>query len=250
MVVNRRMLEELYVQGKKIDVSPDPENPVYVYVRKLGPAQHQTAVRKANAARVKTKSLIDSDDEERILLLGEVASSSLEEKVHYLAEFELGQAREKIEQEISESDEWKDEDGDDIQAIVDAWDEDMQIDYSKGEGKRSEESEALFNKMKAFNDLVEERLGVAREKARDEIGLKGEDYINREFDKSILDREAGLQWLKTYREYQILYGIEDPETKEKIYSSVDEVKDTPVELWSKYIEAIDEMNLTAVELKS
>lgn len=250
MAVSRHQLEELWVQGVEVDVSPDEDGSIKVFARKLGPNSHQVAVRKANAARVRSKNLLSEkeDSEQKMLLMDDVESKTEDELVEFLAEIEIGNEREKIEQELSEEDEWS-EDGY-LQSILDSWEDGLLQDWLKGEGERSEESENAFNEMKRFSDAVEEKIEVIKERKRGNIRELGLEDMKEKVLQMYLDREAGIVWLQTFHEYQILYGIEDLETKEKIYDSIEEVREIPIELWTRYLKAFERIKLPPTELKS
>jgi hypothetical protein len=250
MVISRRSLEDLYQTGEMVDVSPAQDGSVEVFIRKMGPSQQQTAVRKANAARIRVKQLAnrEEDDDQKLVILEEVDKLTPEDQITYLTEVEIASEKEKIEQELSEEEEWA-EDGR-LQALVDAWEDGLLEEWLKGEGERSQESEDVFNEMKRFADAVEEKMKARRDNARADIEEMTEEEIYQKVLDNYIDREAGLTWIKVFREYQILFGVEDPETHEKIYDNIEQVEMLPNELWAHYLAGIDRLTVPSLDLKS
>lgn len=247
MAVTLQTLENLYTQGKLVDVSPEKDGSVEVWIRRLGPKHHQTAVRKANAERIKFKSL-PRDNEDVLPVVEEVSKMSREDRIDLLIEIEVAPDKEKIEQELSEEEEWSKDDK--LQGLMDAWNDGLLEEWLKGEGKRSEESEHVFNEMNRFTEQVNEKVEGRRKSARRQFEDMSDDELFDKVFEILIDREAGLLWLRVFREHQILFGVCEPETKKQMMEDVEEVQNLPIELWQIFLAAFEDLALTAKDVKS
>lgn len=248
MTLSRESLEDLYKAGAEYDVSPDGDGTAMIYVRKLGPTQQSTAVQKANAEKVKVQLRLDTpEDMVMIELYREVAELEREEKIEQLSMASVAEERQKIEQEISEEEKWM-EDGT-LQALVDAWEGGLLEDYLKGEEERSEESVRVFTKMKEFTDKVDTKLQGRVREARVEFERFSDEVLNRKMVEAQVDYEASLAWMRTFRMYQIMYGVHNKE-REPMYESIAAVETIPAELFAKFVEKILDLSLPTVEVKS
>lgn len=250
MAVSRHDIEELYSVGKKVNVAPEDHEPVEIFFRKINSSQQQKAVRKANAARVRLMQILNrpDDDDEKLAMTGEANELTREDKITYLAEIQVATYRPKIEQELSEEEEWASEGR--LQALVDSWDDEAVLEYLKGEGERSLENQEIFDQMKKFSDTIDEKLETKRGNSTRHFEAMDDEQLLKDILKSYLERESGLEWLRVFRNHQILYGVENEETNEKIYSSISEVENIPTELYQIYLNAIEDISVPVTEVKS
>lgn len=250
MTLARKRLDELFKAGAVYNIAPDGEEPFEVFIRKLGPTQQTQAARRSNAAKM--KFLLEAKEEGSSYhrsILAEIEGIEREGKVRQLAMTEIAEDREKLEQELSGEDRWR-EDGY-LQSIVDLWEnEGMMEEWLKGEGNRSEESERVFNEMKKFTDEVDAKI----QKRLDREIARFENLDDETIDKKILDAQiefdAASEWLRHFRMHQIMFGVRDIETNEQIFTSISEVEDVPTELFVKLTNAVQNLNVPLSEVKS
>lgn len=248
MALTRQSLEDLYRAGGEYDISPDGDGSAMAYVRKLGPVQQQNAVRKANAAQLQTKLLIDDPDDPYMQQVRmDIEALSFDEKVEVLAMTQVAEDRQKAEQQISEEEGWI-EDGK-LQALVDAWEGGLLADYIQGEGKRSEESERVFAEMTRFKEAVDDKIRAKLEVAKAEFRQLSPEAVDRKMLKSQVEYDASLVWMRTFRTYQILYGLHNLE-REPLFETIEEVESLPAELFAKMIEAVLDLTTPSLEVKS
>lgn len=250
MAISRHDIEELYSIGQKVNVAPPGHDPVTVFFRKINSPQQQKAVRKANAARIRLMQVMNrpDTDDEKMSIVGEVEELAREDKIVYLTELQVATYRPKIEQELSEEKEWAEEGY--LQSLIDAFDDEALLDYMKGDEERSVETQELFDQMKRFTDAVDGKLEIKRGNSTKHFEAMSDDQLTMAVTKSYLEREAGIAWLRVFRDHQILFGVENLETGEKIYSSIGDIDNIPTELYQIYLGAIEETSVPVTELKS
>ncbi len=248
MVLSRESLDDLYKSGKEYDVSPFQDGSAMIYMRKLGPTQQGVAVREANSARIKTTLLAeDPDNVETLEIRKDLESLSRDQKVEQLALASIAEERQKAEQEVSDKEKWLD-DGK-LQALVDAWESGLMVDYMAGEKKRSKESERVFDEMKEFTDAVDEKTKNKLEVAKVKFEKCSDEVLDGKMIKAQIEYDASLSWMRVFRMHQILYGVHNLE-RERMYDAMEDVETIPAELFAKFIDAIADLALPAIEVKS
>ena len=154
---------------------------------------------------------------------------------------------------MSEEGEWAEDDY--LQSLVDAWDLETQLQYTSAKAEDEDavvdpEVEEIYKEIKRFNDELDEKL------KNQKIGLVKEhqQLSEKELELLVLDalleRDASIEWLRTYKDTQILYGVMDRETMTRIYDTSKEVADIPTPLYRIYIEALTPTAILPKELKS
>ncbi len=248
MTLTRKSLEDLYEAGREYDISPHSDGTAMIYIRKLGPLQQAEAVRKANAERTKIKTLLDDkENEEYLTLVREAAEVDREEKIEQLAQTEVAEDRAKIEQEISEKEDWASDDK--LQGLVDAWEGGLLEEWLKGEGLRSEESERVYADITRFNDEVVKKLEGRLKQAKRPLQDKTDDELNDMVAEAQVEYEASIAWMRTFRLYQIVFGVHDTD-RNRMFDHIDEVSSLPSELFGKLVDALLDLTTPTLEVKS
>ena len=250
MTLARKSLDELFAAGKEYNIAPDgADEPFMVFIRKLGPTQQNVAARKSNSAR--TTLVLDARDPEsdyNKLLKAQVEGIEREDKIRQLAMTEIAEDREKLEQEISGNEEWS-KDGY-LQSLVDAWEGGLQVDWHMGEDLRSEESVRVFGEMKRFADEVDKKLESRLQREINILEQESDETIDEKMMNAQIEFDASAEWLKTFRMYQILFGVRDIESNQQIYERFQDVEDIPAELFAKLIAAVVDLNVPITQVKS
>jgi hypothetical protein len=254
MTVSRHDLQELFITGTMVTLErpddPDAE-PIKFYVKKLTPGQQERAVRKAQACRATLMKLWDrpDDDLDKVLLMADVdAIGDRDDKIKYLAAAKVAQERSSIEQELSETDKWG-EDGY-LQGLVDAWTEERQDAWAEDPEGVDEEIRRNFEALKEFSTELENRLQRERDSKELDYDRLDESVLGRKLFDLLLEHKTGSEWLRTFRNYQILYGVLDPETKTPIFDDISQIEDVPLEVYKVFLNAITGLSLPPVEVKS
>ena len=198
MVVDRNTIADLYIQGTSFELTnpKDPDDPIKLFMKKLGPLTQQKALKKANAARLKENLVMkrDDDDEDKMDVYNDVLEiGERDEWITYLAEMEIAGERQFLEQELSQEDEWAEDDY--LQGLLDSWDDEMQAEFDKGEGNRSEECQQIWDEMTRFNNILESKLKKRRNKAEAELEALDDNELFDKVAKSLSERNASIAWL-------------------------------------------------------
>lgn len=251
MTLNRLQIEEMYIQGTDLEVPnpSDPEGGYTLFIRKMNPNQQQIAVRKANAAQIKMKKLISSQDDPDELLIFENEVDEIggrEEHIEHISLIHAAGERAKVEQEVSAEDEWSEEGY--LQSLVDSWTDEMQADLLK-EDDADPETKRIFEEMQRFSESVNTKVEVIQKLKVEELNSLSDGQVRLQILKDTIERAAGMEWLRVFRDYQILYGIEDPSNHERIYAKIEEVQALPLALYKIYVQGITDMSLPVTDLK-
>lgn len=254
MAVTFKTLRDLYEIGREVDIldPKNPENPVKVYVRKLTPTQSEVAMRKASAARAMRGRVMEfpDDNEEKILLFERVEDmGGVEEWIGHLVARDIFDIRAKIEQELSEEEEWAQEGY--LQSLYDAWNDGLLKEFAeKDESERSEECTRVWNELRRFADQIEAAVEPARAKLVREYESEPAIVLRNKVAESLLSADKQVEWLRVYRLHQMLFGVQTPDTKEQVFSSIEEVDDLPIEVFRSLIQAVSDISLNVQDVKS
>lgn len=248
MALTRKSLEDLYEVGKEYDISPHGDGSAIVYIRKLGPIHQNEAIRKANADRAVVKAIVkDKSDPRYMAFLAEASEIERDSKIEQLAQTDVAEERMKIEQELSFSDDWGGEE--ELQGLVDSWENGLLEEWLKGEGERSEESEKVFARIQEFNDSVANKMEARLKQAKTKYEVLDDDQLDLKIVEASIEYEASMTWMRTFRMNQILYGVFNQE-RETLFESQDDVATLAPELFAKLVEAILDLNTPSLEVKS
>lgn len=252
-MLSRSDLEMIYVTGVDFEVpNPADENsPFKLHYRKMNPSQQAKAAKKANAARVRMSKIVerDDDDDEKLLMLEEVDSlGGRDGWIVFLTESEIMSDRQKVEQELSEEEEWAKDDY--LQSLVDSWDVDAQLAYAKGRDQCDPTIVKCYDEMKRFVNLVDAALEDKRKGAARKFSSMSDEELEREILKLFVEQMAGLEFMRVLRDCQIMYGILERETKTQLYKTLEEVESIPIELYQQFVNVIGEQSIPSTELKS
>lgn len=157
----RRTLADLYKRGKEVEFTSDvPGDVVKVWLRKPSPKESDMISRRANAARATyLKRAKDEQSEEYLALYGQLADFSEELLVAIATRDDIRKARSRIAAEVSERDEWTNDNY--LESLVDRYegneDEDgLHAVYLAGEDHPDyAEAKLVHDELKRFEEEVE-----------------------------------------------------------------------------------------------
>lgn len=244
-------LTDLYTVGKEIVVKQG-EVEVPVYLRKLSPVDHETAMRRANAKRARTLTLkhlkLDNSDEERDAVLNEVfdTAPTRERLIEFLVEDKVSKVVKAREAEVAAREHWAENDL--LQGLKDAWLEEYFVRFSTD--PEDQEARDIKEKIDEFNKEVQEFIEGDRRDARKTF----EDYDDEKLIKLALDRlieaKADADWLTEYRRSEVWLGTRKPDNhKEKYFKSREEVDDLSINVLAELINNFMELTVDAIEGK-
>lgn len=255
-----RKLSDLYVVGKDVTISgrfDDGERgEITVRVQKLNPVAHETALRKANAARAGTllMSRLPEDSEERSDFMNQLfdIAKNKDETIDFLAGEYAANKYPAIEAEIAAEDEWSNDDY--LQGLKDSWEDELKAVYANGpkeedEGEEYARSEKVMAELLRFQDQVYKEVESQRQSFRKDIATRSEESLINEAVNKLIESQADMNWLTEYRKCEVWLGVLDAKTKKHYFSTRAEVDELAPEVLGEIIRAYAELNVDTVEGK-
>lgn len=209
-----RRLADLYVTGVPLTVKDPQGNEVDVWLQKPNPVDHESCIRRANAARARL--LLRRDDEESEdwqSAYSEAADfGDREAMITYVISPRLAEKQQSIQAELALEDEWA-KDGY-LQGIYDAWEGDSEAEGFKAAYARDpEDPEALrvLNEMRRFDqaiaDQLEPEIVTLR---RDYEGMSDAELLRRVTNR-VLETKADRAWLRELNYSELFYAVREPD---------------------------------------
>lgn len=205
MIKNNKLID-LFVRGQELKiVDPEREVEVDVWLQKLNPTQHEAIVRRANAARAKMLAMKnDPDSDEYQSTYGEVLDMEKEDMINLIIAEEMGNKINAIESEISERDEWANDNY--LQGLRDAWQEELSDKYFRD---KDEEAAKVYEELKRFTEQVAKEAEAERQSLIADHLERNLEAVARDATKAKIDAMANIEWLKVFRKGQLVYGVRD-----------------------------------------
>jgi hypothetical protein len=212
-MVKRRRLQDLYVTGTAVHLD-DGAGEVEVWVQKLTPVDHETAMRRANAARARCLTVKKSPDSEEYQSCAmDVYETDDDALIAEIVEGELAQKRLALEAELAADEEWSKDDY--LQGLEDAWSGGLNMTY--GESPDDPEAKRVFIELKRFTDTVDEHLEDERQRLLKDRGTLSREELEERVIKERIETIADLEWMKEYRKCELWLSLRDPEDHNKRY---------------------------------
>jgi hypothetical protein len=253
MAYSRNEFQDLFSVGVEVKIPiPDKDGETLdFFMRKLTPGQQERAMRQANAARIRLSKLweMDDNDDDKIILLDEIDQvGDHDDKLRFLADTDVAGDFAAMEQELSEEDKWSDDGR--IQALTDAWTEEMQTEFAESApGECSDECQAIFDGIKEFSTELDNIVKKERENREATLSSLSEEAIYRKLFDVLTEHRASQEWLAVFRNNQILHGTLDLESRKKVFDNLGQVDDMPLEIYRGLLEGITRMQMSPVEVK-
>ena len=243
-----RRLTDLYQIGTDVTVGDDDGEPVTVWIRKLNDVDHDTAVRRANAARARVLALRSAPDDD-----GELASVRMEAGelgregwVAYLVEDAVARRRPVVEARVGAEPAWSAEDY--LQGLRDAWVEGLEERWL--EDPDDAEAARVLAELARFSEAVEARLAVEADDARRDLeGLDDAELTDRVVERIVAVR-ADVAWLSEFRRCEIWLGTREADHhRKRHFSGREEVDELAQEVLVRLAVAFQELNVDPTEGK-
>lgn len=249
--MKRRRLADLYRKGREVTFDDGSGEPVVVWLQKINPVDHETVLRKANAARARLLMYRnDRDSEEWQAAYNEALDFGTRDMlVEYLIQPELAKRERGVEAELAEEEEWSKDDF--IQGLHDAWnDGDNALKYRYAEDPEDPEAKRVFAELKKFADIVNTQLeGIAEQLRRDYEGVD-EEELRQTFSNQFLEAKANSVWLTEYRRSQLFLATRYPEDHGRFYfESRDEIDSLEDEVFIPLVNAYESLIVDVTEGK-
>ena len=251
-----RTLKDLYVVGKMAEVD-DGNGAVKVWLQKLNPVDHETALRLANAKRARTLAMarLPEDSDERAQYMNQLfdLASDREQTIEFLAQERMTERYSAIEAEIAAEDEWADDDY--IQGLRDAWTEEMFNTYALATTPEAQEAEEYIEAARVRSEL-ERFNGQVLTALTSEVEALKKDYEDWTEEKlieaginKVIESQANMNWLMEFRRCELWLGVRDPKTKERLFNKREEVDELASEVINQLMQAYSELNVDSIEGK-
>jgi len=238
----RRRLSDLYVVGKHVKINDESGgDPVEIWIQKLNPVEHENALRRASVERAKYLAVV-ADHESEIWQatwadIHELAPTR-EQLLSIVLQDDLAKARQRIEAELADEDEWKEEDR--LQSLVDAWQgtstatedhnaegerEPLQNAFLRGKTDPDyERAAAVHKELEKFSQQAEHAWNGERDRLfADHRDVPTEELRDRAVE-TIIEKNAGIEMLKEFETQELFYATRDPiDRTKKYFGTRDEV---------------------------
>lgn len=224
----RRRLTDLYRVGRLIEFNDglDPE-PVSVWVQKPNEIEMSNIYRRAGAQKSRFMTRADDvDSDEYQDALGDLRELGDDDIILTLAmAAETGRARSRIESQLENDPEGEWAKDDYLQGLFDSWNGDAENPGLKDayaldpEGDTPEGAEALkiMAELKRFQDQVNERFDVERERLLTEWQAMPKDQVEHLAVKHFVENDATEIFMQEFNRQAIFYAVRDPDERDKRY---------------------------------
>lgn len=247
-------LSDLYVLGKELEVT-SPQGSVTVWLQKMNPIDHETALRRANARRANVLSIARFSEEEEDPVKKELRDSYMNELfdlapnrgaiIDFLATDAVAKTYAAREAEMAAEDEWSEEDY--LQGLKDLWNDEMAerfvLDPDDAEATR------VHDEIQRFHDALNAAVMSEREVNHREFETWTDEKLVREATNRLIEAAADMQWLHEYRKCEIWKGVRDAKSKKPYFSSRAEVDELSTEILGQLIQGYTTLNVDSTEGK-
>jgi hypothetical protein len=210
----KRRLEDLYVVGKELTID-DGQGEVQVWLQKLNPVDSASALRRANMARAKVRTVRrDKQSDEYLDMWIEVLEwDDQATLIEYLVAEDLMRVRERVEAELAAEDEWAKDDY--LQGLRDAWESGLNQTYFTN--PNDVDAKRVYGELERFGTEAEARgkddIDAARAKFEVmEFGVLQEKAFDR-----VISYRGSAAWLEEYHRSELLYGVREAENHKAYY---------------------------------
>ncbi len=207
MSIAKRRLEDLYVIGKAVDFDDGSGDVITVWLQKLNPVELSTALRRANAARSRVRS-VKSDptsDEYQSYWLEVLDFETAESLSNYLAGEQTMAIQEREEARLAAEEEWAEHDY--LQGLKDAWlgglSEQHQLDPD-------EETTRVRDELARYSAAASEIADAETAQIIAEYMAKDLELLQDEAMERVIAYHANVAWLDEFHRCELWRGVRDP----------------------------------------
>lgn len=218
--MKKRRLADLYITGRPCKVDDGTGDSVEVWLQKPSPIEHETCIRRANAARARTLIVRqDRQSEEWQSVYSDVEDAGDREwLISYLIAEEVHDARSSVEARLAAEEEWNKDDY--LQGLYDAWEGTQDSPGLKDDFARDpehEEAKKVFEAMKAFTDLVNEEVEANAEVFKEVYEDVDDETLRLKAVERWLEAKANSAWLRELSLTEIFYAVREPDDHNRRY---------------------------------
>lgn len=219
--MKKRRLADLYVTGIPLVIKDENGEPAEeLWLQKPGPIEHETCIRRANAARARV--LMHRHDKESEEYLEQYARASdfgnREMLIEYLISRPLNDRRMSEQARLADEEEWSKDDY--LQGLHDSWEGDEDSPGLKDEYARDPEhpeAKQVFLEMKRFTDEIDRIMeGEKAALMRDFEHLSMAELTERVTDL-LLETRADIAWGRELTMSELFYAIREGDDHKRRY---------------------------------
>lgn len=223
-----RKLSDLYVVGKEVKVDDGSGDPVTIWLQKLNPVDHESAMRKANSKRARTlamKSKHDTPEFEAIM--SQVYDLDTDSLIDYIVMPEIQKFQMAREEEFGAEEEWSKDNY--LQGLRDAWNDGLERKYA--EDKEDSEAQRVYAELKRFSDLVVASSEVEEKNLRMSYAAVPVEELQEKVAIQFVEMQADMEWMKEFHRNELYYAVRDPQAhKKRYFESLDELDTLSIEV--------------------
>lgn len=206
----KRRLEDLFVRGDFVTFDDGKGEPVTVWLQKLSPVETNNALRRANAARARVRS-VKSDptsDEYMDMWLEVLSWETKADLVEYLLAEPQSHIEQRVEAELATEEEWAAEGY--LQGLRDAWLGGAQAAYIVDpESPEGIEGARILAEIDRFAAEARVKCEPEIAAARAQLEEEGLQELQSQAMDRIIRYRASAAWLNEMKLCEIFYGTHD-----------------------------------------
>jgi hypothetical protein len=210
----KRRLEDLYVIGKELNFD-DGGGEVRVWLQKLNPIETGGAIRRANAARARIRSVkADKTSDEYMDIWLEVLDwDTTEALVAYLAAEEVMRIQARNEAELAGEEEWSKDSY--LQGLQDAWNDGLsELFFTEPDNPEARRVKA---ELERFAEAASKRGEREIEQTKADLAAKPVSVLQEMTLDKIIEYRSGAAWMDEFHRCELFYGVRDPDNHKVRY---------------------------------
>lgn len=204
-MTKKRKLADLFVVGREIVFDDGGGEPVTIWLQKLNPVEHETAMRRAAAARARVLS--GRNEAELEMAQDEAVQFGRDGWIEFLASDALGRKIAVLESELASEEEWSKDNY--LQGLKDAWDATMERILEE----EPEDPSALKvrDELERFRVALEQRIEGERANLIKDYESKADEDLERRVVDRLIATRGDLAWLSEFRKCEIWLATRETE---------------------------------------
>lgn len=209
----KRRLEDLYVIGKEVSFDDGTGDVITVWLQKLNPVELSTALRRANAARSRVRSVKadPTSDEYQSYWLEVLDFETTESLALYLSGEKTMAIQEREEARLAAEEEWAEHDY--LQGLKDAWVGGLS---EKHQTDPDEETTRVRDELARFAGAADAVATIEIDAIVAEYMAKDLELLQEEALERIIAYHANVAWLDEFHRCELWRGVRDPQ-KHSVY---------------------------------
>lgn len=242
--MKKRRLADLFVVGKEIVFDDGQGEPITIWLQKLNPVEHETAMRRANGAR--STVLTGKNEVEREIADDDAAEFGRDGWVEFLASDALGRKIPALEAELAAEEEWSKDDY--LQGLKDVWDASMQ----KALEEDPDDPSALRvrDELERFRVLLDAHVERERDSLVAEFNSRSDEDLQKRVVEKLLQTRADIAWLSEFRRCEVWLSTRlADDHRKKYFESRDEVDDLSQEVLIRLMNEYQDLGVDPLEGK-